>query len=93
MAKFHRIPTHVGHFGGRVVLSCSVYSLKLPHVWLVMVQLSDSGWIIGQIDLCDINSIFFTKDQGITLKKAVDICCNEEIYNLFHLPLSLIASD
>jgi hypothetical protein len=32
-------------------------------------------------------------EQEITLKKAATICCNEEIYDLFHLPLSIISSE
>jgi hypothetical protein len=33
----------------------------------------------------------FAIDQNITLQKSVDICRNEDIYDMFHLPLSMLA--
>jgi hypothetical protein len=35
----------------------------------------------------------FAKDQDITLKQPAVICTIEDIYDLFHLPLSIIASN
>ena len=38
------------------------------------------------------NLFLFARDQNISLRRAVQICNTKEIYDIFHLPLSMIAS-
>ena len=56
------------------------------------VRLWSDKWCDDTLRIKFLHHCSFARDQNISLRKAIDFCSNDEAYIMFHLPLSMIAS-